>query len=217
MKKLLLSLSIIGLPLAAVAATITTYEDVPPSAWYAGYVSQATTLDIVAGYRDSNGKLTGKFGPSDNVTVAQSLKMATVAAGYDASKYTVSDAWHDVWYGPYVGVAQTENFSFFLDRKTNFNNQASRGELAQIVADAFLLAKSTDTTPFTDVPSTDTNIGAINRLYADGIISGDTDAYGHTTNTFRPNDKINRAEGVKLIMRAYEKYGKVAPPAPKPL
>ncbi|MBP9750701.1 MAG: S-layer homology domain-containing protein, partial [Candidatus Peribacteraceae bacterium] len=94
MRKLsLLSLSIIGLPIIASAATVTVYDDVPENAWFAGYVHQATTLDIVGGYRDTNGRLTGKFGPSDKLTIAQALKMSVVAAGYDPTEYTVGDNW----------------------------------------------------------------------------------------------------------------------------
>lgn len=207
----LLTLSTIGLPLMAVAATSTTYSDVPRDAWYAGYVSQATQLDIVAGYRDENGRLTGEFGPTDPVTVAQVLKMAVVGAGYDLNDYTVGDAWRDVWYGPYIGVAQNEKFSFFINRKSNFEAPATRGEVAQIVADAFRVWLSGDTAePFKDVPSGNAYARAINQLYADEVVTGDTDAYGHTTGSFRPGDRINRAEAVKLVMRAYEIYGQPA-------
>lgn len=209
MRKLsLLSLSIIGLPIIASAATVTVYDDVPENAWFAGYVHQATTLDIVGGYRDTNGRLTGKFGPSDKLTIAQALKMSVVAAGYDPTEYTVGDNWVSLWYGPYVGVAQTERFSFFLDRTTGFENAATRGEVAQIVADAFRVWLSGDTAhPFKDVPENSKHAKAIDQLYVDGVISGDTDAYGHTTGSFRPGDSINRAEAVKLVMRAYEVYG----------
>ncbi len=217
--KRLLTLLTIGIPMIASAAapvmTKTTFSDVPPSAWYVGYVEQAVTLDIVAGYRDSNGRLTGKFGPGDNVTVAQALKMAVEASGYDVSKYTVGDQWHNVWYGPYVGVAQTERFSFFVNRLKDFDVAATRGEIAQIVTDAFRLTlQPNGELPFTDVPSSDAHAMAISKLYGDGVISGDTDAYGHATGTFRPGDRINRAEAVKLIMRARENYGTPAPSAP---
>lgn len=204
----LLSLSIIGLPIIASAATVTIFDDVPENAWFAGYVHQATTLNIVGGYRDANGRLTGKFGPSDNVTVAQVLKMSVEAAGYDSTEYTVGDNWVSLWYGPYVGVAQTERFSFFLDRTTGFENPATRGEVAQIVADAFRVWLDGDTAhPFSDVPQNNEHAKAIDQLFADEVISGDTDAYGHTTGSFRPGDRINRAEAVKLVMRAYEVYG----------
>lgn len=56
--------------------TTTDFTDVPSSHWASGYVSQAATQGIVNGYGD------GTFGPDDNVTYEQIIKMLMETLGY---------------------------------------------------------------------------------------------------------------------------------------
>lgn len=53
-----------------------SFSDVPADNWAAGYVSWCATNGIVGGYGN------GKFGPDDNVTYDQALKMVCGALGY---------------------------------------------------------------------------------------------------------------------------------------
>ena len=53
-----------------------SFADVPADNWAAGYISWAAANNIVGGYGN------GKFGPDDNVTYDQALKMVCGALGY---------------------------------------------------------------------------------------------------------------------------------------
>ena len=59
----------------------TTFTDVPSSAWYAPYVRWASNQGLVSGYKDSNGNLTGLFGPEDSLTRAELAAMLWRNAG----------------------------------------------------------------------------------------------------------------------------------------
>ena len=61
---------------AAGAATATNFTDVPATHWAAGYVKIANQKGIIAGYGD------GTFGPDDEVTYEQAIKMLVCALGY---------------------------------------------------------------------------------------------------------------------------------------
>ncbi|MBE6649694.1 MAG: S-layer homology domain-containing protein [Ruminococcaceae bacterium] len=57
-------------------AGAATFKDVPGDNWAAGYISWCSSKGIVGGYGDGN------FGPDDNVTYDQALKMVAGALGY---------------------------------------------------------------------------------------------------------------------------------------
>ncbi len=63
--------------LDVVAQAATEFNDVPSSHWASGYVAQAATQGIVNGYGDGN------FGPEDNVTYEQIVKMLMCTLGYE--------------------------------------------------------------------------------------------------------------------------------------
>src|SRR5436305_1260930 len=112
MKRALAALCLLTLPLAALgagtettASARTTFTDVPPDAWFAAYVQQASDDGIVGGYADAQGNATGTFGPADSVTIEQAIKMAVKAAGYDLTRYApVTEDGQDAWFAPYAGL-----------------------------------------------------------------------------------------------------------------
>lgn len=55
----------------------TMFTDVASSHWASGYINLATAQGIINGYGD------GTFGPEDNVTYEQAVKMVVVALGYE--------------------------------------------------------------------------------------------------------------------------------------
>jgi plastocyanin len=185
------------------------FEDVAQSSWYSSYVRSATEANIATGYRDANGKLTGKFGPSNNVTIAEALKMASESAGYDETAYgAVIDSGVNHWASSYISVAKAERFPI-MQNFVRIDRAATRAEVASIFAAAFLVNMD-DTakgTTFKDV-AFDTNYGtAVEALARDKVVSGDTMVNGQVTGTFRPTDAINRAEVVKIAMNARATYG----------
>ena len=57
----------------------TVFNDVAADHWAAGYINVAQSLQIINGYGDGN------FGPEDQVTYEQAVKMIVVALGYVAT------------------------------------------------------------------------------------------------------------------------------------
>ncbi|KPA16194.1 Cell wall hydrolase, SleB domain protein, partial [Candidatus Magnetomorum sp. HK-1] len=64
-----------------------TFSDVNQNDWFAPYVFLANQCKIAQGYRYANGQKTGIFGPFDNTTIDQALKMGSVAKhGHEGTK-----------------------------------------------------------------------------------------------------------------------------------
>lgn len=213
-KVLAFTLVALLLPFTATAAGVSvmvegkriTFLDVPSDAWFGTYVRDAAQSGIVGGYKDAAGNLTGVFGPADPVTVAQALKIAIEGSGYDVEVYSPGNCGRNHWAVLYVALARKKGFFPFAC--TELDRRATRAEVAQIFADAFLIDKTPpQEQPFQDVSTSHPNANAIAALERDDVISGDTDAKGRPTGRFRPGDRTNRAEVVKMVMRARQEYG----------
>ena len=55
---------------------IIPFRDTGEKQWFTGFVQGISDRQIVSGYRDASGNLTGEYGPGNNVTVAEILKIA---------------------------------------------------------------------------------------------------------------------------------------------
>lgn len=188
-----------------------TFYDVPQTAWYASSIQAAAEAGIVNGYKNSLGNLTGRFGPENNVTVAEALKIAVESAGYDAQIYgSLVQSGTSHWASRYVSVAKSEGF-VLGDRLTlRMDMPANRNEVAAMITAAFRVDTTSMTpvdTRFTDVNTSTPFATSIAILTQDKVASGDTDSNNQPVGTFRPLDHINRAEVVKLAMAARAKYG----------
>ncbi len=186
---------------------VVTFTDVAKNAWYVEYVQDAVEGGIASGYKNESGELTGKFGPGDNVTVAQALKMASESAGYDEVAYdeAVRPGCLNHWVCAYIAVAQKEELSLFADRP-GYDRPATRAEVALLFFELFDLSPDDSFVqlPFEDVDPTSPSAVAIQVEYDLGIIRGDEPVDGGVIRYFRPNDPINRAEFLKI---AYQFYG----------
>ncbi len=58
-------------------STSTPFDDVDEGAWFAKYVAFAAEKNVVSGYKDANGDLTGEFGPTDAATRAEAAKIVS--------------------------------------------------------------------------------------------------------------------------------------------
>ncbi len=185
------------------------FTDVSQSAWFATHVRTAAEAGIVSGYKDSRGNLTGKYGPANDITIGEALKIAVEGAGYDEDLYASkiqSGFLH--WASPYVSVAKGETF-LVINQRTRLDKAATRAEVAAIFTSAFHVnMESTQIdTRYDDVSSSTEFAASIESLSRDTVVSGDTDIEGQATGTFRPTDNINRAEVAKIVMQARAKYG----------
>ena len=186
------------------------FTDVPQSAWFATYVQQAAEAGIVNGYKDSRGQLTGKYGPENNITFAEALKIAVESAGYDEGAYgSVVQSGTNHWSSAYVSVAKSEDFAI-LGTSYRLDSPATRAQVASMFASAFGLPieeTQVSGTYFTDVQLSTQYAAAIEALAKGEIVSGDTDTKGNLLHTFRPAQRINRAEVVKFAVNARAKWG----------
>lgn len=201
----------IAVALSSSVALAQTFVDVPVDAWFTPYVHEAAQLGIVSGYKDAKGNLTGYFGPGNNVTIAEALKMSELSAGWDPTVYTCvfdgNDERLNHWACQYFGLALTEHFSF-VPKFAELDRAATRAEVASLIGDAFHVMQDVAVSDrYIDVTGSTAYAVSIEALSRDGVLSGDTDASGQPIHRFRPLDSVNRAETVKMIIRARSKYG----------
>jgi len=86
-----------------------TYSDVRPDMWYYDYVESATQLGLISGYTDASGNLTSQFGPNDQVSRAETLKIMVIAFNFQnfstGSEPPFTDVVPGSWYYDYVKSA----------------------------------------------------------------------------------------------------------------
>lgn len=100
------------------AKGIVPYTDVTE---YAGAIEYVQVKGLINGWTDINGKLV--FGPKDNVTYVQALKMALGALGY-----TEELAWPWGYYNKAVELGLTYNMDV-----SDLNAELNRAETAQVI------------------------------------------------------------------------------------
>jgi hypothetical protein len=184
--------------------TAPVFRDVPANSWFSPYVSSLAEWGIVSGYRNAQGQQTGEFKPSSNVTIAEALKMAMVAAKVDVSLCTNAPTLagaENHWAKAYVACAEAMDMRLFRGNAPSLDSAAKRSQVIAIINDAF----GEQVLPlFSSFRDTAGNPWESDIAYAAllGIVSGDKDASGNPTGYFRPNENIVRAEVAKVI---YEK------------
>lgn len=123
---------------AAGAVANTIFEDVTSSHWAAGYVQVANQKGIIAGYGD------GTFGPDDEVTYEQAVKMIVCALGYD--KKFENDA--NAYPSAYLSQANTSGITVGATGK--IGEKATRATVAKLVYNALDVNLMEQTTFGTD-------------------------------------------------------------------
>ncbi|PIR52984.1 hypothetical protein COU76_03720 [Candidatus Peregrinibacteria bacterium CG10_big_fil_rev_8_21_14_0_10_49_10] len=178
------------------------FRDVNENQWFNPYVASLAEWEIVSGYKDASGNMTGEFKPGNSVTVAEVLKMAMKSAQIDETKCdgtALNPYAQHHWVLAYVTCAEQMGIRLLRPTVlTQLDRPARRAEVLSVIHDAFgtqvlpLYSNYSDTAghPL----EADIAFATIN-----GIVSGDTDAMGNPTGTFRPDDPINRAEAAKII------------------
>ncbi len=159
--------------LNAAASSVTPFDDVPASHWASGYVAQAAGQGIINGYGDGN------FGPDDNVTYEQAIKMLMETLGYRLfaeanggypSGYLAAAQRYEVLDGVVGGGVGTE---------------ANRGMVAQLVYNAIDTPMMEQT-----VYGTDNNW----EILDGGLISG-TSSYRQFLTLLKRDLKVYKASG----------------------
>lgn len=109
---------------AAGAAAATNFTDVPATHWAAGYVKIANQKGIIAGYGD------GTFGPDDEVTYEQAIKMLVCALGYAPMFADVADAY------PTAYMAQANTLGMTVGAVGKIGDKATRAIVARLAYNA---------------------------------------------------------------------------------
>ncbi|MFH1218717.1 MAG: S-layer homology domain-containing protein, partial [Candidatus Peregrinibacteria bacterium] len=157
--------------------------------WYFDSVMTMKEDGYVSGYKDAEGMLTGEFGPSNNVTVAEALKMAMEASGMSVLP---GNGGHWAEQAGYVAAAQSIGLGNMINLG-NLDKAATREEIAVIVAEVFEF----DTSAGYENVFSDYNGGfggQVQAVYDNGVFTGEGD-----TGKFNGSSPINRASMAKVI------------------
>lgn len=159
------------------------FTDVTEKSWFLTEVDDLYNSGVIEGYGD------GTFRPNDKVTTGEALKMILLASGYEEPERAESH-----WARCYLDLAIEEGI---LDRWeiTDLDVSISRQMVAKIAAKALDLSRYGDGNPFKD-----TSNEYVLALYDNSIIKG------YENGTFRPNNKLTRAELAVIVWRIQQFY-----------
>ncbi|MDA0375747.1 MAG: S-layer homology domain-containing protein [bacterium] len=195
----------------SVDGTDVLLSDVPTEEWFSEYVVKAAQLNLISGYRDSEGKPTGEFGPEDYVTVEQLAKMAIIAAGidtYNCGDTLINTTAKGRWSQKYIQCAEHLGFAVFSDGSIKVTKPAHRSEVAITVLQAFSVRIApVSGSIFEDVTRATPYGNAVETMSRDGVVSGYTQSNGNPTGYFGPSDPVNRAETAKIFSLSSQTYG----------
>lgn len=184
-----------------------TFSDVPLGQWFSESVHRSIESRVMSGYRDENGALTGSFGPTDLVTIAELAKIAHRIASIDES--TVTDAPENraaqgTWFAPFFASAEQRNWLVFLNRSVDPLRPATRAEVVATLLQALRIPRDWATGKmFTDVAATLPYADCIETAATKGLVQGHKNEQG---STFSPFDPINRAEMAKVAETAIDLF-----------
>ncbi len=169
--------------------------------WAEDYITELYCRGVV------NGLDSDTFGPSNNATRAEFLKMALLNAGYDvdgASGEDFSDVSSGDWYYEYVAFGVDEDFiEGYSDDTFRPNDQINRAEALVItmrIAGVDEYDVDSDWDEFDDVDSNDWYAYAVETAADQGIVEGYDDG------DFKPGNNITRAEVAAISVRTYDEY-----------
>lgn len=186
-------------------------NDVPAFEWFAPYVRDVADRRLISGYRDSNNRPTGEFGPADSVTVEQLAKMAAIAAQVDiyACDNTMkNESAVGRWSERYIQCAENLKWTIFSEGTIDVSRPATRTDVVVTVLQAFGARISPRSgSVFDDVTTTTSYAAAIETAAGKGIIAGYSDELGNPTGLFGPDDSVNRAETAKIFSLGFQVYG----------
>lgn len=167
------------------------FNDVAESQWYYESVKSAYEYGLIMG----NGN--GKFNVSGNITIAETLALASRLNDIYYGGDGVFEQ-SGIWYQVYVNYA-IENGIISYGEYSNYNASATRAQFVQILSKAFpdeAYSKINYIDSIPDVNYRDSFYGSAMKLYQAGILTG-SDKYG----TFNPKSYIVRTEVAAIITR----------------
>ena len=189
------SLSDEGIPILPANAS-SSFSDVSKDDWFYNAVSTLSQLQIANGYSDNS------FGPTLDITRAEFTKLVYTAfvdalpeIPEDAEEIVFSDVSRNDWYYYTILDAAMSGLIQGSDSKFNPDEPIKREDAALIIYNAFRKMG----VEIVGVPTyDDKNDVSVYAYTAVGALSKYSIMKGYN-NTFRPLDKISRAEAAQLI------------------
>ncbi len=169
------------------------FYDVEGDQWYYKSVMSMKEDGVVNGY---SGDKAGNYGPGDNVTIAETLKMAFESAGIYVSGGSGA---HWAEQAGYVKAAGNMGLDALVNL-SNLDKAATREEVAVIIAEVY----GFDISVAYDGVFPDYNGGFgghVQAMYDAGIFTGEGD-----TGNFNGNGLINRAAMAKVVNYSLEAF-----------
>ena len=174
-----------------------TFKDVPEDAWYYEHVQYVANHpnQLMVGNA-------GNFGPLDNLTVEQMIKIVVAAAGKSVTVPS-GEYWGDVYVskGLELGIVQPGEFD-------SYRREITRAEMAKIIIRALPLVTGEKEIQYSesDIRSRMLDYDSIPvdlreyvcKAYQLGILVGGSDGY------FRPNEGLTRASAAAVIHKMLE-------------
>jgi len=178
--------------------TKACFDDVPRTQWFAPYVCYAKEQNIIGGYPD------GEFKPSNNINFAEAAKIIISSFNFSVRELRRGEK----WFVPYIlTLSQKKAIPGTIN---DVGHLLTRGEMAELI----MRIKSGDTSK-SSLTGCDLTSSLCSTRYRDlkdldGSPFKDSIAFlqrrgvvdGYNDRTFKPNDLINRAEIVKIILGA---------------
>ena len=180
-----------GILFAGSSVSAATFKDLEEDFWAKDEINFLVENNIIKGFPD------GTFNPSLTITKAQSALMLVRALNLPTTN-NPDPGFTDVLetHYAYKEIAAAVAAGIFDKAgKFNPNEEMTREAVAVVIANAFKL-QSSGQLKFTDVPATSSAYKAIASLAELDITTGYEDG------TFKPNQKVTRAEFSAFIARA---------------
>lgn len=194
---LLLALLLTALPISILAAEMP-FTDVSKKEWYYEDVRLAVEGGLV------NGKSPTIYAPDDNVTYAETVKLAACIHKLTDTGSTEFAA-GTVWYQPYVDYAYSKQI---ISKDYDWNAAVTRAHFMDIFSRAISsnptlkgtkpldAINTVEDGAIPDVPMTHPQASSIYKLYRAGVVQGSDKQY-----SCKPNTNIRRSEVAAILTR----------------
>ncbi|WP_239454441.1 S8 family peptidase [Bacillus suaedaesalsae] len=183
---------LVQMPIVSEPTSSNTFKDVKATDWFANDVKSLREKHIVNGYPD------GTFRPNEYITRAEALSMIGNAIGLTGGTRETSfiDVSPSSFASGYIQSAFEQKIaSGFPNGYFYPNAPITRGDAAQFFVRGFQFPP-TDEPSFRDVKPEYYGFSGVNSLKKAGVTGGYPDG------TYKPNNKITRAELAAFLVRA---------------